>query len=173
MKKSPVRFHSLKESVLRIENPKHLLLLAVLLYTGARVSEIVDLKKEDVASWGDRGVLPKLKARKKSKREFPIYPDFRIIVDKVLPLMPDGYLFISDKMKSGSGHITRQGVDKIIKKYFPDYSAHTFRKTIGNQIYKKAGNDIALSCAFLGHSNPSSTFHYLCVDEQRMSKIEL
>ena len=173
MKKQPLDFRKIEAIVHGIECPEDRLLMGIMLYLGPRVSEVRDLTTDEIKAWGDYGYLRQLKRRAVAKRLVPIPDVLQEIIKECLPNIEHGYAFKSNSNNGiGDGCISRQGIDHRIKKYFgSEVSAHSLRKTVGKFVYEQLGNDIARASMFLGHKNPSSTYHYLGTSEETIRGI--
>lgn len=145
------------------------------LYDGAlRVSELVDLKWEDVDVDFDRIILTvrgkgdKTRYVRLSQKSYD-----KLMEMKGQRKFESKFVFASDRTKTG---LTTQRVNQIIKKLGKecgmDISSHIFRKTTGTRLLQK-GLDVAYVSKYLGHSSVGVTVdNYLNVEEDMHDKIE-
>jgi integrase len=162
------------------------LLSTILFYTGARISEALALRVEDVRVAIKRGVLkmPQHKKRdgKVHFREIPIAKPFAKLLKKYLKVRVDisgkeGYLFHPQGrvgiQPSIDGFTNR--FNSLLLKAIPTESgekitSHSFRYRASSQLYKKGVKDEHVS-RFLGHSMSSTAQkHYYRVGKDVVRK---
>lgn len=154
---------------------KHKLIILLMLDGGLRVGEAVRVKVGDFNFRDKILTVESEKKRKDAKDKFRDIPintrlfeavaDYwEILKDKKV----DSYLFKSKT--SGSGHITRQSVDKQIRKIDKRLSAHKFRHTFTTKIVNEGNDFAALQNAqkLLGHKSIKTTEAYTHVSRDRL-----
>lgn len=160
------------------KNANTRLMLAVGFFTGLRISDILNLKWNQLLN-GDLTV----KEKKTNKvRTIKIVPMLQTIVNNVY----DGenlesFIFISKAYNSDQKKITVTAANKRIKKVFTKYgievqnaSSHTLRKTFARRIWEGHGKtDEALIylCELLGHSSTKMTRKYIGITKQVISNL--
>lgn len=151
-----------------IQNLKHKTILTLIYSVGLRVSEIVNLKIEDIDS--KRMLIHIKNAKGRKDRIVPLS-------QKVLELLriyykqykPKEYLFNgqnSDQYSIGS-------CQKIYKKYIDDRSSiHCLRHSSATTLLEN-GTDVRIIQKILGHSNVKTTEIYTHVSKNILSKVNL
>jgi len=149
-------------------------LLLLLYNTGARVSEIVELKMADLRLDGAAQV--KLLGKGKKYRSCPLWPETLEALHDYLKHRtakdPTAQQFF---LNAHGSPVTRFGVRHIINKYAakaksqcPSLAAkavnpHTIRHTTAMHLVR-AGNDINMVSYWLGHANINTTHIYVEID---------
>jgi integrase/recombinase XerD len=145
-------------------------MIELLYATGLRVSELTNLKKNDINLEG--GFL--IACGKRSKeRVVPLGTYSKEAIKEYLGKdMPKGpYLFANRR----GGRLTRQAIWKIITKYAgkmarPGVSPHTMRHTFATHLLE-GGADLRSVQMLLGHEDISTTQIYTHVDSKRLKEI--
>ena len=149
-------------------------LLLLFYNTGARVSEIVNLKMMDIRL--DAAAQVKLLGKGKKERTCPLWPETAKALQAYLTLRTHkdptaGRLFLN----ANSIPVTRFGVRHIIRKYAGNaqshcpsiaakaISPHTLRHTTAMHLLR-AGNDINMISYWLGHADINTTHIYVEID---------
>jgi site-specific recombinase XerD len=158
----------IKYKLSEIENIKHKTILTLVYSVGLRVSEIVNLKIEDIDS---KRMLIQIKNAKGRKDR--IVPLSQTVLDLLRiyykQYKPRIYLFNgqnSEKYSIGS-------CQKIYKKYIDkNTSIHTLRHSSATALLEN-GTDLRVIQKILGHSNVKTTEIYTHVSNQILSKVNL
>jgi integrase/recombinase XerD len=152
--------------------------LELLYATGMRVSEIANLKLENINL--DVGFI-KCKGKGQKERIIPLGKKAKIAleryINKVRPNLekktkPSDVLFIS---RLGRG-ISRQSFWKMIKKYVQkarikkDVSPHSLRHSFATHLLER-GADLRIVQEMLGHANISTTQIYTHINKERLKSI--
>jgi site-specific recombinase XerD len=158
----------IKERLGKIENLKHKSILTLTYSVGLRVSEITNLKIEDIDS--KRMLIHIKNAKGKKDRIVPLSP-------VVLNLLRDYFKQYRPKEFLFNGQITTQysigSCQKIYKKYIENNGhIHTLRHSCATNLLEN-GTDLRLIQKILGHSNVKTTEIYTHVSNQMLSKINL
>lgn len=158
----------IKEQLSKITNLKHKTILSLTYSVGLRVSEVINLKIEDIDS--KRMIIHIKNAKGRKDRIVPLS-------QKVLELLreyfkeyrPKEYLFNgqnSPQYSSGS-------CNQIVKKYLGEkYHIHQLRHSCFTNLLEN-GTDLRIIQKIAGHSNVKTTEIYTHVSNQLLSKVNL
>ena len=158
----------IKTQLSKIENIKHKALLTITYSVGLRVSEVVNLKIEDIDP--KRMIIHIKNAKGRKDRIVPLS-------QKVLELLrnyftqykPKEYLFNGQTSLKYSPN----SCNKIVKKYLGEnYHIHQLRHSCFTNMLE-SGVDIRIIQKIAGHSNAKTTEIYTHVSNQLLSKIKL
>lgn len=156
---------------------KYCLLIATGVYTGLRISDLLNIKYSDIIG-KERLVVTEKKTNK--RREIKINKDLRELVERIFQLQntpnSDSYMFIN---RFGSKPIDKSYVNvqlkRIQRKYRikldASFCSHTFRKTLGRRVLSVNDNSemsIYLLMELFGHSSPQITKRYLGIRQQEI-----
>ncbi|MCP4407061.1 MAG: site-specific integrase [Gammaproteobacteria bacterium] len=160
--------------------PRDYALLQLLFNTGARVQEIVDLHLDDLRLEGVAQV--KLLGKGRKQRACPLWPQTVQTLHNLLRTPhPEGganALFLNTRGEP----ITRFGVGYIVNKYAAlarkkcpslvnkSVSPHSFRHSNAMMLIR-AGNDINMVQAWLGHADINTTHTYFDLDMDMKRKV--
>jgi len=144
-------------------------LLTTLYNTGARVSEIVALRRDDVLHDRQAAVLLHGKGRK--ERVVPLWPSTAKLLRRWLEGMPgaaNSPVFASRGGKPLSRSGVRQRLDLAVRQAGErcaslarrSVSPHTIRHTTAMHLLQ-AGVDLTVIALLLGHEDPSTTHRYI------------
>jgi site-specific recombinase XerD len=166
------------DSIVSAANPDTLsgrrdgLLFRLLFHTGARVSEILALRRQDIL-WGQMTTV-QLRGKGRKQRAVPLLKSMAADVKRYLTLLPQEPS--TPVFTNRFGHsLTRSGVEKRLRlavtratKQCPSLkgraiSPHTFRHSTAMHLLQ-AGVDIVVIALMLGHESPSTTHHYIELD---------
>ena len=158
----------IKERLSKIENLKHKAILTLTYSVGLRVSEVVNLKIEDVDS--KRRLIHIKNATGRKDRIVPLSPVvLELLREYFKQYKPIEYLFngqIINRYSIGS-------CQQIYKKYIEKSGhIHTLRHSCATNLLEN-GTDLRLIQKILGHSNVKTTEIYTHVSNQILSKINL
>jgi len=126
------------------------LLLGLVMFTGCRISEILNLRREDVNLRRGVAIIRQLKKRGEARREVLI-PEF------LLPALEEHLKGLSFGERIFP--IARNTAYTKVKN-FTGYHPHAFRHTFAIRLLSKTGN-IEYVRRLLGHSNYNTLKHYL------------
>lgn len=156
-------------------------LLLLLYNTGARVSEIVQLKVADLHLHGTCQV--KLLGKGQKYRSCPLWPETVQALHDYLKYRPAKDPVEHMLLLNANGSpITRFGVRHIIAKYAASakeqcpsiaakaVSPHTIRHTTAMHLLR-AGNDVNMVSYWLGHANINTTHIYLEIDMEMKKRM--
>ena len=158
----------IKEKLNKINNLKHKTILTLTYSVGLRVSEIVNLKIEDIDS--KRMLIHIKNAKGRKDRLVPLSSNvLNLLRDYYKKYRPKEYLFngqSSLKYSIGS-------CQQIYKKYIePDGHIHTLRHSFATSLLEN-GIDLRIIQKILGHSNVKTTEIYTHVSNQILNKVNL
>ncbi len=154
------------------DNPRDFAILSLLVYSGIRVSELCNLRLEDI-DFTERIVY--VRSGKGDKdRIVVISPAAVNALEEYLSSRTDDmeYLFASRK----SPQITRVQVFRIVRKYArlagirKNVTPHVLRHTLATTMLRR-GVDIRYIQQFLGHSSVATTQIYTHVDDEMLKSV--
>ncbi len=149
---------------------RDLAIIALLLASGIRVSELTNLNTKDL-NLKDRSILV---VRKGGKKDAPLIADWAIpYIKDYLDIRQDRYnpdksqkaLFLS-KYKNKSNRITPNAVEIFVAKYSEAYpeghrtTPHKLRHSLGTELYDES-KDVMVVATQLGHTGISATDQYI------------
>lgn len=150
------------------------ILFRLLFHTGARVSEIIALQRQDVR-YGPTTII-QLKGKGRKQRAVPLLKPVAAGLKRYLAEIP-GEPFAPVFANRFGQNLSRSGVEKrlslavkLAAKRCPSLKAraispHTFRHSTAMHLLQ-AGVDIVVIALMLGHESPSTTHHYIELDMQ-------
>lgn len=146
-------------------------ILEFLYSCGARVSEVINLKKEDIDLIG--GIV-KVKGKGKKERILPLGEPAIRAIRKYLDKRKDNssFLFVNYKGEKLSDRGVRLILEKYIKKLAFKFrvSPHTLRHSFATHLLNR-GADLRSVQELLGHSSISTTQIYTHLSIDRLKKI--
>ncbi len=172
------QFKSLISKLERDGEFKFCLLISVGVFTGLRVSDLLQLKFNQFVGTDFLDIIEK---KTKKDRRIKINTDLKVIIERIKIKMivtdDDQFIFIN---KYGTKPIDKSYVNVKLKELLKKYdinlegnvSSHMFRKTLGNRALKLnnySNESIILLMELFNHSSPITTKRYLGV---RSSEIE-
>lgn len=158
----------LLDKISKIENLKHKTIISLGYSVGLRVSEVINLKIEDVDS--KRMVINIRQAKGKKDRIVPLsQPMLKVLRNYYKEYKPKIYLFngqFTAKYSAGS-------CNQIVKKYLGErYHFHLLRHSCFTSLLE-SGTDIRIIQKIAGHSSSKTTEIYTHISTQLLNKIEL
>ncbi len=160
--------NSIIDKLNKIDNLKHKAILTLTFSVGLRVSEIINLKIEDIDS--KRMLIYIKNAKGRKDRVVPLSQNVLTLLRTYYKnYIPKEYLFNgqnSTKYSIGS-------CQKIYKKYIEsDGHIHTLRHSFATSLLEN-GTDLRIIQKILGHSNVKTTEIYTHVSNQILNKVNL
>lgn len=157
------KIESIEEGADTFETRRDKAILELLYGSGLRVSELINLKTEDL-SLMKKGVI-KVEGKGKKERFVPISSKAISAIEKYLEIRKakTDFLFVNKKGRK----LTRQGVWFILKKY--GFYPHLLRHSFATHLISK-GADIRAVQIMLGHSNLSTTQIYTKVSPRTLEE---
>lgn len=150
-------FKEIEEKIKKITNIKDRLILKILLYTGLRVSEVINIKLININL--NKNLIT-IRGKGNKIRQVILHPE--IINDLKYYLQehsPKIYLF---ENKITQKNISARSIEKTVKKYFKELHPHIFRHTFATYYIEKGGSLRNIQ-ELLGHSSLKTTQIYLNV----------
>jgi len=158
----------IKEQLSKIENLKHKTILSLTYSVGLRVSEVVNLKIEDIDS--KRMIIHIKNAKGRKDRIVPLSQTvLELLRNYFLVYKPKTYLFNGQTSLKYSPN----SCNKIVKKYLGEnYHIHQLRHSCFTNLLE-SGVDLRIIQKIAGHSNVKTTEIYTHVSNQMLSKVNL
>jgi site-specific recombinase XerD len=158
----------IKSQLSKIENSKHRTILTLTYSVGLRVSEIVNLKIEDIDS--KRMIIHIKNAKGRKDRIVPLSQTvLELLREYYKEYKPTNWLFNG----SNSNQYSIQSCQKIYKKYIDEKSSiHTLRHSSFTNLLEN-GTDLRIIQKLAGHSSSKTTEIYTHVSNQLLSKVNL
>jgi integrase len=162
------------------ENYKFCMLIAIGVFTGLRISDLLSLKYSDILN-GETFSIKEIKTNK--QRSIKINKDLKEIVERIVKKTKVSDLteliFIN---KYGTKAIDKSYVNVVLKEIVKKYrikldgnvSTHTFRKTLGRRVMEVnnySNESLVLLMDLFGHSSMSITKRYLGIREQEIHDV--
>ncbi len=155
---------------------RDLMIFRLMYNTGARVSEITNIKISDLSL--DAGGVLMLHGKGNKERVVTLYPETIDLIKQYLDWrdsenIQSDYLILNKCMDK----MTRQGITYLVDKYVQiagkstpsilskNVTPHTFRHTLALHMIK-AGVNIVTVQDFLGHEDINTTSQYIKIDNQ-------
>ena len=173
-------FKSLIGKLERDGEYKFCLLITIGVFTGLRISDLLQLK---FSQFENSDILTVQEQKTKKVRRIKINPDLKEIVNRVKGRMvvtdTNQCIFVN---KYGAKPIDKSYVNVKLKEIFKRYdidiegnvSSHLFRKTLGNRVLRLnnySGESVILLMELFGHSSPAITKRYLGLREKEIHDV--
>ncbi|MGN2339818.1 tyrosine-type recombinase/integrase [Clostridium cagae] len=161
---------------LRAHNERNYVLFMFGIYTGLRISDILQFRVRDIrdSKFKIRDYFYIREEKTGKEKRMKIHKDLKIILKEYTTDKLDyQYLFLSKKGKNKA--ISRQQAYRILNKVakvfeLDSIGCHTLRKTFGYQLYKKTKDGITIK-EILNHSDLSTTLRYIGVNQDRKDSL--
>lgn len=152
-----------------IKNLKHRCIVGLGLGCGFRVSEVVNLKVEDIDS--NRMLLNVIQAKGKKDRIVPFSKNLlQLLRNYYLKYNPKEYLFNGQNNKP---KYSTESCNKIVKNYFGnEYHYHQLRHSYATYLLE-SGTDLSIIQRLLGHASIKTTEIYLHVSSDLLKTINI
>ena len=156
---------------LKSKNERDYVMFMFGIYTGLRISDILQFRVRDVK--GKDAIYLREKKTGKEKR-FPLNDELKPIIKNYISDKKD-YEYLFKSCRSGNKAISRQQAYKILsaagRKFNIDkVGTHTLRKTFGYHAWKK-GVSPALLTSIYNHSSYKITTRYLGIDQDDRDEV--
>ena len=173
-------FKSLISKLERDGNYKYCLLIATGVFTGLRISDLLQLRFNQ---FENTDILTIIEKKTKKTRRIKINSDLKSIVDRVKVKMgvqdPDQFIFIN---RYFTKPIDKSWVNVTLKDIFKRYgisvegnvSSHLFRKTLGNRVlrlHNYSEESVILLMTLFNHQSPATTKTYLGIREREVMDV--
>lgn len=158
----------IKSKLSEIENSKHQAILTLTYSVGLRVSEVVNLKIEDIDS--KRMIIHIKNAKGRKDRVVPLSENvLNLLRSYYKEYKPTEYLFNGQN----SLQYSIKSCQKIFKKYIDiNSSIHSLRHSCFTALLE-SGTDLRIIQKIAGHSNVKTTEIYTHVSNQMLNKVQL
>jgi integrase/recombinase XerD len=158
----------IKSQLSKIENLKHKTILTLTYSVGLRVSEVTNLKIEDIDS--KRMIIHIKNAKGRKDRIVPLSKTvLELLREYWKEYKPKDYLFNGQF----GGKYSIQSCQKIYKKYIDESSSiHTLRHSSFTNLLE-SGTDLRLIQKIAGHSSSKTTEIYTHVSNELLNKVKL
>lgn len=143
------------------------------IYTGLRISDILELKVKDLKGKSYLKIKEKKTKRKKYKeRTLEINPFLKRELKKYLKDKESNEYVIKSRV-GNNRPITRERAYMILKEAAEEFGldslgCHSMRKTMGYHLYKKT-KDLVLVQEVLNHNNSSYTLRYIGITQDNVN----
>lgn len=170
-------FKSLISKLERDKDYKFCLLIAIGVFTGLRISDLLKLRFNQFMN---TDILTIQEQKTKKTRRIKINTDLKQIVERVKGKLvvtdTDQYIFVN---KYGTKPIDKSYVNVKLKEILKQYgivlegnaSSHLFRKTLGNRVLRLnnySSESVILLMELFSHSSPAMTKKYLGIREKEI-----
>lgn len=166
--------HELQIYQTKVENPKHKLMIDVLLYTGVRVSEMIHLKWKDIDFQKKIIQVKSLKKRSEKEviRKIPIaeelFKSFSSYLKDCKNIQSENYIFPSPSKPNEP--LRRESVNWLLKNIAKKHNIspahpHKFRHTFATNM-RRTGSELHTISSLLGHENYNTTLIYSHITEE-------
>ena len=170
-------FKSLISKLERDKNYKFCLLIAIGVFTGLRISDLLMLRFNQFV---ETDILTVQEQKTKKTRRIKINSDLKLIIERVKGKMlltnTDQFIFLN---KYGTKPIDKSYVNVKLKELLKQYgivlegnaSSHLFRKTLGNRVLRLnnySNESVILLMHLFSHSSLAMTKKYLGIREKEI-----
>ena len=174
------QFKSLISKLERDGEYKFCLLVAMGVFTGLRISDLLQIKFNQFI---EKEFLNIVEKKTKKDRKIKINSDLKEMVERIKLKMnvtdDEQYIFVN---KYGTKPIDKSYVNVKLKELFNKYdihlegnvSSHLFRKSLGNRVLKLnnySNESMVLLMELFNHSSPTTTKRYLGVRDSEIQSI--
>lgn len=158
----------LKEKISEITNLKHKSIISLGYSVGLRVSEVINLKIEDIDS--KRMIINIKNSKGRKDRIVPLSPNILTLLrDYYQEFKPKEYLFNGQN----SLQYSSESCNQLVKKYIdPKYHFHLLRHSCFTHLIEN-GVDCRIIQKIAGHSNIKTTEIYTHVSTNILQKVQL
>jgi len=166
--RDPVKIDIMKK-IFKSKNQRDYIMFLIGIGVGLRISDILQLKKEDIL--GTHIIIKEKKTRKAKRIRIP--PSIRKELIEYAKTLKDGQYVIPSRQggnrpidRSTAYRILREAADSIGLK---EIGTHTLRKTFGYHFYQQT-KDIALLQDLFNHTSPDITMRYIGINQDVQDK---
>jgi integrase/recombinase XerD len=147
-------------------------LISTLYYSGARISEVCNLKISDI---NFESKVIRLFGKGRKQRSVPLHPnletELETYLEKTRPETDNDYLFATNKTGRLSPAYARMLINRLTKDlgWKKHISCHTFRHSFGTNLLKNGVNLYNIQ-KLLGHNSLRTTEVYLHIDGEELGE---
>lgn len=158
---------------MKYDNPRNYLLFEIGIYTGLRISDILNLKVKDVK---DRRKITVRAIKTGKQRNIAINKELLKDFKDYCETKADGEYLITSR-EGTNKPITRDMAYKIMRDIAEKFNlenigTHSLRKTFGYHYYNKT-KDIATLQSLYNHTHPSITLRYIGITQNMIDQATL
>jgi len=160
----------LRKEIHRHGNSMHICIIELLLQTGIRVSELVNIRLSDIDITERKGTLAVI-GKGNVKRTLPLNKDARKAIERYMqerPYAETDHLIIGQR-----GSLKRNAINLILKHYGDrlniKITPHMIRHTLGHRLVKQQV-EITTIQQILGHSNIQTTNIYTVTTDKEVEQ---
>lgn len=162
----PNDLHRLREEIHQQGNKQHICIMEVLLATGIRVSELCDLRLQDITITDSKSYI-RVVGKGSVNRTIPINNAARTAIEEYIKVRPET---AEDNLIIGQrGSYNRNAINLILEKYGSKLgikvTPHNLRHSFGYKLITN-GTPITMIQDLLGHSSILTTIRYTQTTEQ-------
>ena len=155
-----------KPNIASKQGKKSLMIITLLYDAGLRISELINLKIENIDLTNDIAKIKVVHSKNNKSRQIPITENTKKMLKQFINnRQPKDYLIVSNR----NDKYTPNGIRKIIKKYTKDLNIHvtphTFRHTKASHLVE-TNVPIIYIRDFLGHASIETTMNYAKINSK-------
>ena len=160
----------IKDMILATTNLNHRLIIQMAYGTGMRVSELINLKWQDIDF--QRNIIHIKRAKGKKDRIVMLSPKIKKALNSLF-IKKEGYVFLSNRKKKYTTRTIEKIVDnaKVKAGIKKKVSPHTLRHSFATHLLEN-GTDIHYIRELLGHSDIDTTLIYTRVSNKNIRNIK-
>lgn len=167
---------SLSKKLLKDGNPKMSLLIAIGIFTGLRISDILSLHWEDILDQTEFTITEKKTGKLRTIRlNQELQEHINKCYSQIQPVTKKAYILVSQKHCVYSIQRINVMLKQIRTRYklkIKNFSCHSMRKTFGRQVYNMSGENSELALVKLmelfNHSSVAITKRYLGLRQEEL-----
>ncbi|MFN0222122.1 site-specific integrase [Paenibacillus sp. KR2-11] len=168
----PIRDPDVIEAIkqyLKKTNNRNYIMFCIGIYTGLRISDILNLRVSDVMK--ERIFVKEIKTRKENK--VPVNPELRKILDGYIK-GKEPYEYLLPSRKGTNRPIKREQAYRILRSVarrfgLESIGTHTLRKTFGYHFHKMNNNTELLRVIF-NHTDVTITRRYIGIEQDTIDE---
>lgn len=155
-----------KPNIASKQGKKSLMIITLLYDAGLRISELINLKVENIDLTNDIARIKVKQSKNNKSRQIPITENTKkMLKEFIKEKQPNDYLIVSNR----NDKYTPNGIRRIIKKYTQDLNIsvtpHTFRHTKASHLVE-TNVPIIYIRDFLGHASIETTMNYAKINSK-------
>lgn len=160
------------KAYLKSKSERNYILFLLGISTGLRISDILQLRKEDLLNTHVN--IKEMKTRKQKRIRIPPYIR-KELIEYARKLKDREYVIKS--RQGGNKSIDRSVAYRILREAaeqvnLSEIGTHTLRKTFGYHFYQQT-KDVAMLQEMFNHSSPQITLRYIGINQDSMDKAML
>lgn len=167
---------SLSKKLLKDGNPKMSLLIAIGIFTGLRISDILSLHWDDILDQTEFTITEKKTGKLRTIRlNQELQEHIKKCYSQIQPVTKKAYILVSQKHCVYSIQRINVMLKQIRTRYklkIKNFSCHSMRKTFGRQVYNMSGENSELALVKLmelfNHSSVAITKRYLGLRQEEL-----